>query len=328
MGIIWVGTIVLIAGLLAADLWSARKDEPVSLKKAGIQSVLYISIAVLFGVGVWVFGGSQVGTEFFTAYLVEKSLSIDNLFVFAIILAKFAVPAGLQQRVLVIGIILALVFRAVFIAIGAAALQYFAFTFVIFGALLLWTGIQLLRNKDEDPDINDNPLVRLIKKRYRVSAEYHGHALTIREQGKKVLTPLLLVIVAIGTTDILFALDSIPATFGITTDAYLVFTVNAFALLGLRALYFLIHGLLGKLIYLSTGLAVILIFIGLKLVATFAHEYVPTIPHVSPIVSLIVILVILTVTTVASLIVARKHPERVAHAGTVVTPKPDEDDEQ
>lgn len=324
---VWVATIVGVLALVAFDFFMvSRTPHEVGVGEAARWSIFYIALAIVFGIGVFYFMGSQSGTEFFAAYLVEKSLSVDNLFVFAIILTQFAVPSVLQQRVLLIGIVLALVFRAIFIALGAAALSAFAFTFVIFGALLIWTGIQLARHHNEDPEPSDNFVVKAVKKRYPFTDEYHGTAMFIKENGKRIATPMLLVIIAIGSTDLLFALDSIPATFGVTQNAYLVFTANAFALFGLRALYFLLKGLLDRLVYLSLGLAAILVFIGIKLILTWAHETWPQVPKIPTVASLGVIAVILIVATVASLIKSRQDPTLKAHAGTVR--KPHEHDEQ
>ncbi len=315
---VWGVTILGVLLLVAFDFFTvSRTPHEVSVGEAARWSIFYIALAIVFGVGVFYFVGSQSGTEFFAAYLVEKSLSVDNLFVFAIILTQFAVPSVLQQRVLLIGIVLALVFRAVFIALGAAALAAFAFTFVIFGALLIWTGIQLARHHNEDPEPSDNFMVKAVRKRYPFTDEYHGTAMFIRQAGKRVATPMLLVIIAIGSTDLLFALDSIPATFGVTQNAYLVFTANAFALFGLRALYFLLKGLLDRLIYLSLGLAAILVFIGVKLILTWAHETWSQVPKIPTAVSLGVIALILAVATIASLIKSRQDPSLTAHAGTV-----------
>lgn len=318
---LWLVTLAGIIGLLVLDFTVSGKSHVVSTREAALWSAFYIVVALAFAVALFVFHSHEAGAEFFTAYVVEKSLSIDNLFVFAIILTRFAVPDKLQHRVLLIGIVLALVFRAIFIAIGAAAIAHFAFTFVIFGALLIWTGIGLLRNRDEDPDVKDSFAVKMVKKRFPLTDEFHGTKWFVVENGKKMVTPMFLVVLAIGTTDILFALDSIPATFGVTQEPYLVFAANAFALLGLRALYFLLKGLLDRLIFLSTGLALILIFIGIKLVLAFLHEEWPQVPHITTGLSLLVIAVILAVTTVASIIVSRRDPERIAHAGTVTKPK-------
>ena len=319
---VWLITVAAIIGFILLDLFTvSAKPHEVKFKEAASWSIFYIALAIIFGIWIWNQFGNQSGTEFFAAYLVEKSLSVDNLFVFAIILTQFAVPSIYQQRVLLIGVILALVLRAIFIAVGAAALAAFAFTFVIFGAILIWTGIGLLKHWDQDPNPNDNFIVKQVKRFTPVTTEYHQTKLFVRLNGKRFATPMFLVMVAIGSTDLLFALDSIPATFGVTQEPYLVFTANAFALLGLRALYFLLKGLLDKLVYLSIGLAVILIFIGLKLVVTYAHEINKDIPKVPTGISLGVIAAIIIVAVIASLIKTKKDPTAKAHAGTVRAPK-------
>lgn len=323
--LIWVVTVGTIIGFILLDLFTvSAKPHEVKFKEAAGWSIFYIGLAILFGIWIWFSFGSQSGTEFFAAYLVEKSLSVDNLFVFAIILAQFAVPSIYQQRVLLIGVILALVLRAIFIAIGAAALATFAFTFVIFGLILIYTGIGLFKHWDQDPDPHDNFLVKQVKKFTPVTNDYHGTKLFVRIDGKRFATPMFLVMIAIGSTDLLFALDSIPATFGVTQEPYLVFTANAFALLGLRALYFLLKGLLDKLIYLSIGLASILVFIGFKLIFTYIHEINKDIPKIPTGISLGVIAAILIIATIASLWKSSKDPTAKAHAGTVRAPKKDE----
>jgi tellurite resistance protein TerC len=312
----------LIVGLLLFDLLtSTRKAHDVSFKEASFWSIFYIAVAVGFGAWVWSDFGAQFGKEYFAAYIVEKSLSVDNLFVFLIILTNFAVPSIYHQRVLMVGIVLALFMRAIFIALGAAALEAFSFTFVIFGGILLWTGVKLFQHWDEDPDPTENPIVRYVQKRIPFTNEYHGGKIFIRENGKRLATPLLLVMIAIGATDLLFALDSIPATFGVTQEPFLVFAANAFALLGLRALYFLIKNLVNKLIYLSMGLAFILIFIGIKLIGVWAHKEWESIPKISTNLSLTVIGVILLVSTVASLIKSKRDPSARGHAGRMSDPK-------
>ena len=322
----WAVTIGVIAALILVDLFTvSSKPHDVMFKEATLWSIFYIGIAVIFGMWVWSAYGSQFGTEYFAAYLVEKSLSVDNLFVFVIILAQFAVPSIYHQRVLLIGVILALALRAIFIAVGAAALAAFSFTFVIFGAILIWTGVGLFRHWDEDPDPGENFLVKRVQKRMATVDEYHGTKLFVRLNGKRYATPMFLVMISIGATDLLFALDSIPATFGVTSEAFLVFAANAFALLGLRALYFLLKGLLDKLIYLSLGLSIILIFIGFKLILTFVHEIYKEVPKIPTLWSLAVIALILIVSTVASLIKAKRDPSAIAHAGRVTAAHPDED---
>ena len=324
--LVWIVTISLIAALILVDLLTvSSKPHDVMFKEASLWSIFYIAVAIAFGIWVFVNYGNQFGTEYFAAYLVEKSLSVDNIFVFAIILAQFAVPSIYHQRVLLIGVLLALVMRAIFIAIGAAALAAFSFTFIIFGAILIWTGVGLFRHWDEDPDPNENFIIRNVKKRIRSVDEYHGTKLIIKKDGIRYATPMMIVMIAIGATDLLFALDSIPATFGVTQEPFLVFAVNAFALLGLRALYFLLKGLLDKLIYLSLGLSIILIFIGVKLVLTFVHEIYDWVPKIPTIWSLGVIGGVLLVATIASLIKSKQDPAARAHAGRVTSGKTSED---
>jgi tellurite resistance protein TerC len=300
--LIWLATLAGIAGLVVLDfLVAARKPHEVGFREAASWSVFYIGVAVSFGFWVWMKFGSGLGTEYFAAYLVEKSLSVDNLFVFVIILAQFAVPAIYHQRVLLVGVVLALGLRAIFIAVGAKALDSFAFTFVIFGAILVWTGFGLFRHWNEDPELSDNKAVKAFRKATPVADDFHGTKLFVRLDGVRHATPMLLVMVAIASTDLLFALDSIPATFGVTQEPYLVFSANAFALLGLRALYFLLKELLDKLVYLSLGLSFILMFIGFKLILIYLHGLNAKFPHIGTPASLLVIAAILLVTTVASL---------------------------
>jgi tellurite resistance protein TerC len=314
----WALVVGAILALIVVDLLTvSRKPHDVMFKEAAIWSIFYIGVAIAFGVWVWQTAGSQFGTEYFAAYLVEKSLSVDNLFVFIIILAQFAVPSIYHQRVLMFGVILALVLRAIFIAVGAAALAAFSFTFVIFGAILIWTGVGLFKHWDEDPSPEDNKLVKIIRKRIAMTDEYDGSKIFTRVNGKRIATPMFLVMIAIASTDLLFALDSIPATFGVTQEPFLVFAANAFALLGLRALYFLLKGLLDKLIYLSLGLSIILMFIGVKLIITYVHEIWYEVPKIPTLVSLAVIALILIVSTVASLIKVKKDPTAHAHAGRI-----------
>jgi tellurite resistance protein TerC len=314
----WSIVVAAIIVLVVVDLLTvSRKAHDVLFKEAAAMSIFYIAIAIGFGVWVWQTSGSQFGTEYFAAYLVEKSLSVDNLFVFIIILAQFKVPSIFHQRVLMFGVILALVLRAIFIAVGAAALAAFSFTFVIFGAILIWTGVGLFKHWDEDPSPEDNAFVKQIRKRIAMTDEYDGPKIFTRVNGKRLATPMFLVMVAIASTDLLFALDSIPATFGVTQEPFLVFAANAFALLGLRALYFLLKGLLDKLVYLSLGLSVILMFIGVKLIMTYLHEIWYEVPKIPTLVSLSVIALILIVSTVASMIKVKRDPSAQAHAGRV-----------
>lgn len=326
---LWALTVAGIVLLIAVDFVAiTRKPHDVRFREALLSSIFYIAIAIAFGVFILLWQGNQMGSEYFAAYLVEKSLSVDNLFVFIIILTQFAVPTQLHQRVLLFGVALALILRAIFIAVGAAALAAFSFTFALFGALLIWTGIQLMRHRNEDPDPQDNFMVKIVRKRVALTDSYHGTKLFIRENGKRLATPLLLVMFAIGSTDLLFALDSIPATFGVTQEPYLVFTANAFALLGLRALYFLLKGLLDRLIYLSLGLSIILIFIGFKLLLTYLHELNGEIPKIPTNWSLIFIGVVLTLVFVGSAIKSKMDSSARAHAGRITDRNPEQDSDQ
>ncbi|MEW2513054.1 TerC family protein [Streptomyces sp. NPDC046870] len=306
---LWALTIAGLAALISVDFFIGRKPHEVSIKEAGIWTAVWIALAGLFGLGLLVFGGGQPAGEFFAGFITEKSLSVDNLFVFVLIMAKFAVPAQYQQRVLLVGVLIALVLRAVFIAAGAAILASFSWVFYLFGAFLIWTAwklIQEARTDEADEEFEENKLLKAAERKFGVADRYHGTKLWIRQNGKRVMTPMLVVMLAIGTTDVLFALDSIPAIFGLTQDPYIVFTANAFALMGLRQLYFLIGGLLRKLVHLSYGLSIILGFIGVKLVLHALHESGVHVPEISIPVSLGVICAVLAVTTVTSLLASRK----------------------
>ncbi|MFJ8196184.1 TerC/Alx family metal homeostasis membrane protein [Streptomyces sp. NPDC096152] len=310
---LWVLTILGLAALIAVDFVIGRKPHDVSIKEAGIWTAVWIALAGLFGVGLLVFGGGRPSGEFFAGFITEKSLSVDNLFVFVLIMAKFAVPSRYQQRVLLIGVLIALVLRAVFIAAGAAIIASFSWVFFLFGAFLIWTAwklVQEARAEEADEEYEENKLLKAAEHRFGVADRYHGTKLWIRQNGKRVMTPMLVVMLAIGTTDVLFALDSIPAIFGLTQDPYIVFTANAFALMGLRQLYFLIGGLLKKLVHLSYGLSVILGFIGVKLVLHALHESGVHVPEISIPVSLGVICAVLAITTVTSLMASKKQAER------------------
>ncbi|MEW2355386.1 TerC family protein [Spirillospora sp. NPDC029432] len=326
----WAATIALVIGLFVFDLVVAvRRPHAVHLGEATFWSVFYIAVAILFGIATWWQLGTTAGTEYFAGWIVEKSLSVDNLFVFVIIMARFSVPAEFQQKALLFGIAAALVLRTIFIAVGAAAISLFSFTFLLFGLILIWTAVQLVRHRNEEPDVEDNFLVRRARKIMPVSNDFHGGKMLAHENGQRVMTPLLLVFIAIGSTDLLFALDSIPAVYGVTHEPFLVFAANAFALLGLRALYFLIEGLLERLVYLSIGLSVILAFIGVKLILLFLHEDVnKAIPEIPTPLSLAVILLILVVTTVASIVRVRAHPEEKAKAHSVRMRKPKKEEEE
>jgi len=294
----WAVTLAVIAGLIAFDLWQSRRHpHVVGLCEATRWSLFYVAVALLFGVAFAVVAGWQLGAQYFAGYIVERSLSIDNLFVFVIIMSTFAVPAEQQPRLLMIGIVGALALRSVFIVLGAAMLDAFSFTYLLFGVALTATAVQLFRHRNQDPSVEDNVVVAAARRRG--------------------LSPMLLAVVAIATTDVVFALDSIPAVFGVTQHAYIVFAANAFALLGLRPLYFLVSGLLDRLVYLSTGLAVILAFIGVKLVLHFFHLHDHQVPEISTGLSLGVIAIVLAITTIASLIKVRRDPRSRAHAGSL-----------
>ena len=318
-GTTWAVTIGVIVALLALDLVvAAIKPHKVRFAEATAWSVFYIGVAIAFGIWFASAYGGDFGAQYFAGYIVEKSLSVDNLFVFVIIMTTFAVPERHQHKVLTFGIILALIMRGLFIAAGATLLSYFSFLFLLFGLLLIYTAVQLYRHRDEDPDVENNVAVKAVRRLLPASDTYDGGKLFTRSGGKRLVTPLFVVLVAIGFVDLLFALDSIPAVFGVTDEAFIVFAANAFALLGLRALYFLVQGLLDRLVYLSAGLAVILGFIGVKLILHWAHQDIsPLVPEIPTNASLVVIAVVLVAVTVASLIKTRKDPSLTAHAGSL-----------
>ena len=317
---VWLVTSAVFLGLFIFDFYAhVRTPHEPTFRESGFWSAFYVALALLFGVGMGVVWGWDHGGEYFAGYVTEKSLSVDNLFVFLIIMTKFAVPRIYQQKVLLVGVAIALVLRTVFILAGAAAISAFSWVFYIFGAFLIYTAIKLARedhDSDEPEEFKENRLVRTLRRVLPTTTTYHGDRLTTRIDGKRHITPMLIVMVAIGSTDVLFALDSIPAIFGLTKEPYIVFTTNAFALLGLRQLYFLIGGLLKRLIYLSEGLSLILAFIGVKLVLEALHtnevpfinggENVGWAPEIPTWFSLCFILLTLTVATVASLVATRR----------------------
>ncbi|MET0468111.1 MAG: TerC family protein [Aeromicrobium sp.] len=322
----WGVTIAVTLAILLFDIIViARKPHEPTTKECALYLSFYIGLAVAFGAWVWNFHGSQYGIEFYAGWLTEYSLSIDNLFIFIIIMSSFAVPRKYQQEALLVGIILALIFRGIFIALGAVAINEFSWVFYIFGAFLLYTAVKLAADKDEEEDV-ENAVVRFARKRFNLSDQWDGLKLVVRENGRRAITPMALVIIALGTTDILFALDSIPAIFGLTKEPYIVFTANVFALMGLRQLYFLLGDLLQRLVFLSYGLAFLLFYIGIKLVLHALHENelpfinggepvhhigpIP-VPEVPTLLSLGVIIATLTITAVASLWYSKKYPDRV-----------------
>ncbi|MCP3788151.1 TerC family protein [Micromonospora sp. A3M-1-15] len=302
---LWAVTIAGVLALLVLDFLVTRKPHEVSLKEALGWSAFYIALPLAFGAWVWGRYGSEQGVQYLTGYLVEKSLSVDNLFVFMLLLAAFAVPAVLAQRVLLYGIAGALVLRAIFIALGAAALKTLDFAFLLFALILIATAVKLLRDAvtghEQEVDIDKMRSVRLLRKVMPVVDEYHGPKMTIQQNGRRALTPFALVVVTVLATDVVFAVDSVPAVYGITEDPYLVFATNAFALLGLRALYFVLHAALSRLVHLSYGLAAILAFIGLKLGLHWAHGIWPGVPQIPTLASLGVIIGVLVIVTLTSL---------------------------
>jgi tellurite resistance protein TerC len=309
---VWWLTIGIAVAVLVFDVfWIARNPHRPSTKELTLALSVYIGAAVLFGLGLWYFKGGQLAGEFFAGWLTEYSLSVDNLFIFLLIMAKFAVPERFQQYALMIGIIIAIVLRGIFIWLGAAAINNFSWVFYIFGAFLIYTAIKLAsEGESDDEEFEENALMKAVGRFIPSTNAFHGTKSFIRENGKRLATPMFFVILALGTTDLLFALDSIPAIYGLTREPYIVLVANLFALMGLRQLYFLLGGLLQKLVYLSIGLAVLLAFIGVKLLLHALHEnelpfinggenvHVPEIPIA---VSLGAIVVILGVTTIASL---------------------------
>jgi tellurite resistance protein TerC len=322
---VWIAVIGGIAAVFAVSLVFGRKAHVISVAEASRWVAGYVTLAVLFGIGVWVFAGAQYGGEFFAGYATEYALSIDNLFVFVILLTSFRVPRELQGRVVLIGIMIALVLRGCLIAVGAVLISTFSWVFYLFGVFLVITAWNLAKEKHEDEDASREPgTVALLRRFLPVSEQYNGTKMTIRIDRKRLFTPMFAVILALGVTDLLFALDSIPAIFGLTKEPFLVFTANAFALLGLSELYFLLGALLQRLVYLSKGLALILGFIGLKLISeALATNTLPFVnggepvawaPPISPALSLVVVISILAVTVAASLLASRRAERRAARA--------------
>jgi tellurite resistance protein TerC len=325
---LWLVTIGGLVAVILADLFLVdHTPHAVTVREAARWVLFYVALAVAFGAALWLFAGGVPAGEFFAGYITEYSLSVDNLFVFVIIMATFKVPAKHQHRVLLVGIMIALVMRGGFIALGAAAINAFSWVFYLFAGVLIVTAVNLARQGTDNPEFTENAAVRALRRLLPVTEDYHGARSVVRVDGRRMVTPMLVVMFAIGSTDLLFALDSIPAVFGITQHAYLVFTANAFALMGLRQLYFLLGGLLSKLVYLSYGLSVILGFIGVKLVLEALHENslpflnggqpVP-VPTVGIGLSLSVIVGVLVVTTIASLVAVRRDPA-LAHLATAAT---------
>jgi tellurite resistance protein TerC len=319
----WVTLGVTVVVLVFDVIVIGRSPHEPSMKECSVYIAIYSGLAVLFGLWILLDYGGRYAGEFYAGWLTEYSLSVDNLFVFIIIMSRFGVPRKFQQEALMVGIILALIFRGVFIALGAAAINNISWIFYIFGAFLLYTAVTLMRHDDEE-EYKENWLIRFTQDRLPSTEDWHGVKPLVKENGKWLITPMLVVIVALGSTDVLFALDSIPAIYGLTQEPYLVLTANIFALMGLRQLYFLLGGLLDRLVYLSYGLAVILAFIGLKLVLHALHEnelpfinggHHVEVPEIPTWLSLVVIVATLAVTAFASLVRSKKDPEAAQSSG-------------
>ena len=311
-----VATFVGLTVLLLADLaLVVRRPHEPSMKEASLWVSFYVTLALVFGLVILAVTNGQFATEFYAGWLTEYSLSVDNLFVFVIIMARFRVPRYLQQEVLMIGIIIALVLRGIFILAGAALISRFTWVFYIFGAFLVYTAINLVRHREEEDEYEENALIKRMRRVLPLTQDYEGSKIRLKVDGKRMFTPLVIVFIAIGTTDLVFALDSIPAIFGLTREPFIVFTANVFALMGLRQLYFLLGGLLKRLVYLSLGLAVILAFIGVKLIMEALHEntlpfinggeHIDAVPTIPIWLSLSIILGVLVIATVASLLKTR-----------------------
>ena len=330
---VWIVTIVGLLAILAFDFFGhVRKDHAPSMKEASTWLTIYVILTTIFGIAVWIVwpgpeGPHQHGVEFFAGYLTELSLSVDNLFIFALIISTFKIPRELVQRVLAFGIALAIIFRGIFIALGAAVINAWSDVFYLFALFMLYTAIKIVVDEIRgvgETDIDDMLVVKWLRKVVPVTNQFHGHQMVTKTHGKRMVTPLLLALVTIGFIDLLFALDSIPAIYGLTQEAYIVFTANIFALLGLRQMFFLLDGLLDRLVYLPYGLGVILGFIGVKLLLHALHENnLPFIndgqsvhvPEISTLLSLAIIVVTLVVTTVASLMKEKSDARRDAVAG-------------
>jgi len=315
---VWILTIGLTGVVLLVDVVIiGRRPHIPSMREAGFYLVFYVTLAVLFGLGVWHFSGADFAAQYFAGFVTEKSLSVDNLFVFLIIMAKFGVPEKLQQSALMSGVVIALVLRGIFIAVGAAAINQFSWIFYVFGTFLIFTAVKLVRESDFDNDeYEENRLLKWVEARFPATNQWQGTKLVSTSNGSRLITPMFVVILALGTTDLLFALDSIPAIFGLTQEPFLVMAGNIFALMGLQQLYFLIGGLVKRLVYLGIGLAVLLSFIGIKLIMHAARvNELPFInggrglrgvPNISIGQSLTVIITILVITTIASLLKSRR----------------------
>ena len=302
----WIGFTAFVLAMLALDLGVFhRKAHAVSIREATLWSLVWVTLAMVFNLGLYWFRGSEAAVQFFTGYLIEKSLSVDNIFVFALIFGYFAVPQDDQHRVLFWGILGALVMRAAFILAGSALLAQFHWIIYVFGAFLIVTGIKMARHQEMEIHPENNPLLKLLRRFIPVTRDYHGHHFFVRQAGRWMATPLFLVLVLLESTDLVFAVDSIPAIFAVTADPFLVYTSNIFAILGLRSLYFLLAGVMGKFVYLKLGLSAVLVFVGTKMTITELYK-------IPSLVSLAVIAAILTTAVVASLRKARREGKELA----------------
>lgn len=308
---LWPAVVGVILAMLAIDLFAHRRAHVISVREAAVWSVIWVAIGVTFGIVVWQVFGAEYGQQYFAGYLIEKSLAVDNVFVWAIILSYFAVPREYQHRVLFLGVLGALVFRGVFIAVGAALIANFSWVLYVFAAFLIWTGYRMLRSRDEHLDPEKSRALRWFRRYVPMTDAFHGQRLMVRKSGVLVATPLLAVLVLIEVTDVVFAVDSIPAIFAVTDEPFLVFTANAFAVLGLRAMYFLLADLIHRFVYLKIGLALVMVWVGIKMVLKVDVLYVPTA------VSLTVIAVIIGSAVVASLVATKGQVRReLAPAGS------------
>lgn len=292
---IWAVVLAFIVVMLAVDLLAHRRAHVIGVREAAIWSGVWVSFGIAFGVLVWMTWGAEFGQQYFAGYLIEKSLSVDNVFVWAIIFSYFAVPREFQHRVLFLGVLGALIFRGIFIAAGAVLIQNFAWVLYIFAAFLLYTGYRMIRQRNEHLNPDDSLVLRLFRRWIPMTKAYHGQKMLVRRKGIVLATPLLAVLVLVEVTDVVFAVDSIPAIFAVTDEVFLVFTANAFAILGLRAMYFLLADLMHRFIYLKVGLALVLIWVGIKMLLKIDLLYIPTT------ISLAVVATIITVSIVASL---------------------------
>ncbi len=313
----WLGFLAFVVVLLAIDLGVLnRKAHAVSLREAALMSALWISIALLFGVLVAVVLGSRAGVEYFTAWVLEKSLSVDNLFVFVLVFSFFRVPAQYHHRVLFWGILGAIAMRAVLIVVGASLIHQFSWLLLVFGAFLIYTGIKLARaNEDDKPEIDNNPLLRLARRMLRITPEYHGQRFFVRLSGVLYATPLLLVLIVVESTDLVFAIDSIPAVIGVSHDPFIIFTSNVMAILGLRALYFLLAGAVDRFHYLKPALAIILTFVGVKMIAEQLFHPGESFENLMVVGSLVFILSVLAIAILASFMRERRQKHMQSETG-------------